>query len=114
MFSPSFQIAFIAAHLNEYLELIKSDAKTAIKVIVKHAVGVNYFLEIAKLRALRNVLQSIAHHRKINIALIIESETSKTASPIDVDTNLIRITTTAMASFVGGSNIIPISSRLFF
>ena len=106
-FSPSFQIAFIAAHLNEYLELIKSDAKTAIKVIVKHAVGVNYFLEIAKLRALRNVLQSIAHHRKINIELIIESETSKTAlSPIDVDTNLIRITTTAMASFVGGSNII--------
>jgi len=106
-FNSSSQVAYISAHLNEYFELINLSPNQTIKVIIRNAVGVNYFSEIAKLRALRNVITSIANHRKIKIELLIESVTSTSVlSPIDIDTNLIRITASAMASFIGGSDII--------
>ena len=106
-YSPAIQIGYISSQLNEYFELLKISDQRKIKVIIRTAVGVNYFEEIAKLRALRNVIFSIATHRKLNINLILECVTSSSAlSPIDIDTNLLRITSTAMASFIGGADII--------
>ncbi len=105
--SPESQIGYISAQLNEYLELINTDELKEIKVIVKNAVGINYFIEIAKLRALRNVIYSIAKHRKLTIKLTLECTTSSSVlSPIDIDSNLLRITSSAMASFVGGADVI--------
>ena len=103
------QVSYIAANLNEYFELLQSNKQKKIKVVIRTSIGTSYLLEIAKLRALRTVIFSIAKHRKISIELKIESITSKSSlSPIDTDTNLLRLTTSTMSSILGGSDIITI------
>ncbi len=103
------QISYIAANLNEYFELLRSKKQKVIKVFIRTSIGTSYLLEIAKLRALRSVVSSIEKHRKISIELKIESITSNSClSPIDTDSNLLRLTTSAMSSILGGSDIITI------
>ena len=110
--NPIQEVAFIAAHLNEYFEKIENPEKEH-KIILKVAIGTEYFIEIAKLRALRTLVQSIALHRNISIKISIETvEKSTSISPTNKELNLLRSTTCSMASIIGGTNSISIHKDL--
>ena len=110
--NPIQEIAFIGAHLNEYFEEIK-DTSTIHKVIIKISTGTTYFIEIAKLRALRIIINSIAIHRNISIDLRIETVGKSTCiSPINKELNLLRATTFSMSAIIGGADTITISPEL--
>ena len=107
--NPIQEIAFIGAHLNEYFEEIEDLDKNH-KVIIKISTGTSYLIEIAKLRALRIIINSIAKHRKISIDLTIETVGKNTCiSPINKELNLLRATTYTMSSIIGGADRISIS-----
>jgi len=110
--NPIQEVAYIGAHLNEYFEKIENSKKEH-KIILKVAIGTEYFIEIAKLRALRTLVQSIALHRNISIKISIETvEKSTSISPTNKELNLLRSTTCSMASIIGGSDSISINKDL--
>ena len=100
------QIGLILAHLNEYLHL--AEQKNFLSEFSKNleltlGIGTSYFLEIAKIRALKNVLASLLevynckHHPK----LFAETSTLY-FSKKDSYSNLLRSTTQAMSALASG------------
>jgi len=82
------------------LEAMKSDAK-CIKVIV--TVDENFYLNIAKIRALRFLLYKIDGLEKF----VIEAQTSKiNKSNLDVNNNLIRLTTEITSALIGTADLV--------
>lgn len=82
------------------------------KTILSISVGTSYFLEIAKLRALRVLLSRFLSHYSLSIIhypLFIHAQTSTfydaTVTPY---TNLIRATTEAMAAVIGGCDVLTV------
>jgi methylmalonyl-CoA mutase len=101
------QLAYSLAHLNEYLNLIdNSDSKiSSIKVNLLISQGSNYFFEIAKLKALRLLVNSLASEYNINMDLHIIAEPSKRNHSIyDYNMNMLRTTTECMSAILGGAD----------
>ena len=99
-----YEIAIAISAINEYLQnsSTKSGGK---KIVIKTGVNSDYFIQIAKLRAIRrvwNVLKT-EYNLKNDLHLIIETSlTNKSIS--DKYTNLLRTTVEAMAAGAGGCN----------
>ena len=103
------QLAYALAHANEYLNYFKNTGqlKQPFNVTFKVAVGSNYFFEIAKLRALRILWNTLALEYNINSEChIIAFPTKRNKTIYDYNTNLLRTTTECMSAILGGSNII--------
>ncbi|MCR8668456.1 methylmalonyl-CoA mutase subunit beta [Aestuariibaculum sp. M13] len=105
------QLAYALAHANEYLNILDeeltSESKQQTKVIFNIAVGSNYFFEIAKLRALRLLWETLASEYQVKSEchiLVTPSKRNKTV--YDYNTNIIRSTTECMSSILGGANTI--------
>ena len=111
------EIAYVLAHTNEYLNCIYNDdilrlqfekkLDVTIHLFVKIAVGSNYFFEIAKLRAIRLLINKLCleYHFKIDLCLeVTPSKRNKTL--YDYNTNMIRTTTEIMSAILGGANLI--------
>jgi methylmalonyl-CoA mutase len=101
------QLAYSLAHLNEYLNILdNSDSKlTAVKVNLLISQGSNYFFEIAKLKALRLLVNSLASEYNLSIDLHIIAEPSKRNHSIfDYNMNMLRTTTECMSAILGGAN----------
>jgi methylmalonyl-CoA mutase len=101
------QLAYSLAHLNEYLNLIdNSDSKiSSINVNLLISQGSNYFFEIAKLKALRLLVNSLASEYNINMDLHIIAEPSKRNHSIyDYNMNMLRTTTECMSAILGGAD----------
>ena len=100
------QLAYSLAHANEYLNhFSKSDHKPTLTF--KVAVGTNYFFEIAKIRALRNLFTLLAKEYGINEEchiIIFPSKRNKTI--YDYNVNLLRTTTEYMSAILGGANTV--------
>lgn len=101
------QLAYTLAHLNEYLNLLQnSSQKTepiAVNVIVSQ--GSNYFFEIAKLKALRLLVESLAQELDISIELhIIAEPTKRNQTLYDYNMNMLRSTTECMSAILGGAD----------
>ena len=98
------QIAYIASHATEYFNRIPDLSGT---IVLEVAVGSHYFFEIAKIRALRLVLESVAaafnSYLKFHI-LTIPSKRNKTL--YDYNVNLLRTTTECMSAILGESDAV--------
>ncbi|WP_291967791.1 methylmalonyl-CoA mutase subunit beta [Maribacter sp.] len=103
------QLAYAMSHANEYLNiLLESNALSKLKRIdFNVAVGGNYFFEIAKLKALRNLWQVLASAYDISVPCHIVAEPSKRNKTIyDYNVNMLRTTTESMSAVLGGSETV--------
>lgn len=90
------------------LDIKTLSAKTALEV----GVGTHYFMEIAKLRALRLLLNKVntAFGNEAAAPLAIHATTaSYTLASTDPDTNMLRHTTEAMSAAIGGADSLSIA-----
>ncbi|MBA3683139.1 MAG: hypothetical protein H0W73_18540 [Bacteroidetes bacterium] len=97
-----YEVAIVLSVFNEYLQ---SDKKPESDFVVKAGVNSDYFIQIAKLRAIRrlwNVLKA-EYNLKNDLHLIIETSLNN-KSVSDKYNNLLRTTVEAMAAVAGGCN----------
>ena len=96
------QIAYIASHATEYFNRIEDLSAT---IVVEVAVGSHYFFEIAKIRALRLVLESVAAEFNPELKFHILTTPSKRNKTLyDYNVNLLRTTTECMSAILGESD----------
>ncbi|MUU77603.1 methylmalonyl-CoA mutase subunit beta [Winogradskyella endarachnes] len=104
------QLAYGLAHVNEYLnhfEASKNSNLNNITVTFNIAVGGNYFFEIAKTRALRQLWSTLAAAYNLKTECNIIATPSKRNKTIyDYNVNMLRTTTECMSAILGGANII--------
>lgn len=105
------QLAYAMAHANEYLNhldhIITSETKQSLNVIFKVSIGTNYFFEIAKLRALRILWETISSEYQIHSdCQIFAIPTKRNKTLYDYNTNMLRTTTECMSAILGGTNIV--------
>ena len=105
------QLAYSLAHANEYLDhcdkTIPSTAKQSLQVTFNVAIGSNYFFEIAKLRALKQLWATLASAYNVNTECRILATPSKRNKTIyDYNINMLRTTTECMSAILGGANTI--------
>lgn len=105
------QLAYALAHANEYLnhlnDVIASEAKQSFKVTFHVSVGTNYFFEIAKLRALRILWETLAAEYGFNTEChLFVTPTKRNKTLYDYNTNMLRTTTECMSAVLGGANTI--------
>ncbi len=103
------QLAFAMAHANEYLNHLESTGKIKnLKSLqFKVSVGGNYFFEIAKLKALRILWNTLCDAYDIQVACHIMAMPSKRNKTIyDYNANMLRTTTECMAAVFGGANTV--------
>jgi methylmalonyl-CoA mutase len=108
------ELAFTLAQLADVFDTL-TDAGTlaaqlASKTVIRMAVGTSYFMEIAKLRALRLLLARFLnayhiHHTSYIIHSITSPFYEAKATPY---TNLLRATTEAMAAVIGGCDVLTV------
>src|SRR5690606_11664494 len=88
-----FELACVLAQLNEYLNLREKNSERYIidKVYISVAADINFFEQIAKLRALRLLVEFLLNTYDVKSKLHIHAETSGVhISPVDVNSNLLR------------------------
>lgn len=103
------ELAFSLAHLNEYLTSAseKNTLKDLKKIHLSLSVGSDFFMEIAKLRALRKLFHFLLAQYSIMAELHIHAQTTSiNKSNIDSYNNMLRSTTEAMSASIGGANSI--------
>ncbi|WP_282117748.1 methylmalonyl-CoA mutase subunit beta [Maribacter aquivivus] len=101
------QLADALSHANEYLNILQERGNLAKlkSVDFKVAVGGNYFFEIAKIKALRNLWNVLAQAYDIAIPCHITTQPSRRNKTIyDYNVNLLRTTTECMSAVLGGSD----------
>ena len=106
-----YEIALIFSALVEQLEFLsKKDQISNSKIVIKTGVNSDYFIQIAKLRAIRRLWNNlkIVYNCNNDIHLIVETTlTNKSIS--DSYNNLIRSTIESMAAIAGGCNELIVS-----
>ena len=106
-----YEIALIFSALVEQLEFLsKKDKISNSKIVIKTGVNSDYFIQIAKLRAIRRLWNNlkIVFNCNNDIHLIVETTlTNKSIS--DSYNNLIRSTIESMAAIAGGCNELIVS-----
>lgn len=105
----------VAAYIDLLDELIKLGYDPAFLIhntFIKSAVGEDFFKEIAKLRVTRILFHQLSMLYDAELApedVFIYAETSFwTKSALDLETNMLRNTTEAMAAILGGCNAVHI------
>lgn len=98
------QLAYTLAHVNEYFNRIKSINKP---ITIEVSVGTNYFFEIAKLRALRLLFNTLAKEYNHTFDCnIVVTPTKRNKTLYDYNVNMLRTTTECMSAILGGANSI--------
>jgi len=105
------QLAYSLAHANEYLNYLdnkrSSEAKQSLQVTFSIAVGTNYFFEIAKIRALRQLWSILASEYGVNDSCkIIATPSNRNKTIYDYNINMLRTTTECMSAILGGADVI--------
>lgn len=96
------QLAYILAHLTDYLNAVKPS-----EIIIKYAVGSHYFFEIAKLRALRILVETLCEAFEVACDIqIIAQPTLRNKTIYDYNVNMLRTTTEYMSAILGQANYI--------
>ncbi|MDD5570094.1 MAG: methylmalonyl-CoA mutase family protein [Bacteroidales bacterium] len=111
------ELGFSIASANEYIfQLLNKGIEIddiAPRILFSFAIGSNYFLEIAKLRAARvlwaKVIEQYNPKNKESMQINIHTTTSKLNKTIyDAHVNILRLTTEAMSASIGGSDSISV------
>ncbi|RXR18338.1 methylmalonyl-CoA mutase [Flavobacterium amnicola] len=98
------QLAYILAHVNEYFNRVSAIDKP---ITINVAVGTNYFFEIAKLRALRQLFNALAKEYNHQFDChIIATPTKRNKTLYDYNVNMLRTTTECMSAILGGANAV--------
>jgi methylmalonyl-CoA mutase len=98
------QIAYTFAHLNEYFNRVSTIPSP---ITIEVAVGTNYFFEIAKLRAIRILFNTLAAEYNHNFDCHIVATPSKRNKTLyDYNVNMLRTTTECMSAILGGANTV--------
>lgn len=103
--NSAYELACTLAQLNEYLNWLDEagNITTVNKVYIALATGTGFFEEIAKLRALQQLLPLLLKPYAITPVLHLHIETSGTyRSPFDAYSNLLRDSIAGMAGVLGG------------
>ncbi|EPR74309.1 Methylmalonyl-CoA mutase [Winogradskyella psychrotolerans RS-3] len=104
------QLAYSLAHVNEYLNIYEEHKDTSlseVNVTFNISIGSNYFFEIAKIRALRQLWSTLASEYSVNTECRIIATPSKRNTTIyDYNINMLRTTTECMSAILGGANVI--------
>ncbi|NJX16499.1 methylmalonyl-CoA mutase subunit beta [Tamlana crocina] len=107
------QLAYGLAHANEYLNQLhqkdfsENEFWKEIEIKFNISIGTNYFFEIAKLRALRKLWQTLAVEYNANPNCRIFAVPSKRNKTLyDNHNNMLRTTTECMSAILGGANTI--------
>lgn len=105
------QLAYALAHANEYLNYLNSklanNTKQSLQVIFNVAIGSNYFFEIAKIKALQTLWQTLASEYNINTHChIIATPSNRNKTIYDYNTNMLRTTSECMSAILGGAHTI--------
>jgi methylmalonyl-CoA mutase len=101
------QLAYALSHANEYLNILdqNNNISTLKSIVFNVSVGGNYFFEIAKIKALRNLWRVLADAYQLSIPCHITTQPSKRNKTIyDYNVNLLRTTTECMSAVLGGSD----------
>ncbi len=98
------QLAYALSHANEYFNKIQVLSQP---ITIEVAVGTNYFFEIAKLRALRVLFNTLSQEYNHNIDChIIATPTKRNKTLYDYNVNMLRTTTECMSAILGGANAV--------
>jgi methylmalonyl-CoA mutase len=98
------QIAYTLSHANEYFNRISTINKP---IVLRVAVGTNYFFEIAKLRALRLLFNTIAkEYNHTHDCHLLVTPTKRNKTIYDYNVNMLRTTTECMSAIFGGADTI--------
>ena len=105
------QLAYALSQANEYLNHFKNNFPSEngrfFSICFKVAIGTNYFFEIAKLRALRILWQTLAMEYGINADChILAIPTRRNKTLYDHNLNMLRTTTECMSAILGGANTV--------
>ncbi len=101
------ELAFSLSHINEYLTYHSTNnTLNQIKDLhISVSVGVEFFVEIAKIRALRNLINFLLTQYDVKATVHIHGlTTSINKSNKDSYSNMLRSTTEAMSASIGGCN----------
>ncbi|PIY10799.1 MAG: methylmalonyl-CoA mutase [Flavobacteriaceae bacterium CG_4_10_14_3_um_filter_33_47] len=105
------QLAYGLAHANEYLNyfnnILSQEKKQSMLVTFNVAIGTHYFFEIAKLKALRKLWETLASEYGFNLnCQILAYPTKRNKTLYDYNINMLRTTTECMSAILGGANTI--------
>lgn len=111
------ELAFSLAKANEYVAEMDEQGipadETATKMAFNFAIGSNYFLELAKLRAARmlwsRIIESYEIEEPAKAKMYVHAETSMWNKTVyDPYVNMLRTTTEAMSAILGGVNSLTV------
>ena len=98
------QLAYTIAHINEYFNRIPILKQ---RITIEVSIGSNYFFEIAKLRALRLLFNTLAKEYNHNFDChIVATPTKRNKTIYDYNVNLLRTTTECMSAILGNADAI--------
>ncbi|OXA83970.1 methylmalonyl-CoA mutase [Flavobacterium columnare] len=98
------QLAYTLAHINEYFNRITTITKP---ITIHVAIGSNYFFEIAKLRALRLLFNTLAKEYNHTFDChILATPTKRNKTLYDYNVNMLRTTTECMSAILGGADAV--------
>ncbi|WP_310993948.1 methylmalonyl-CoA mutase subunit beta [Aequorivita marina] len=101
------QLAYAMAHTNEYLHYFTKGGKHLFKLTFNITTGPNYFFEIAKIRALRNLYAVLANEYGVQETCHVVATPSKRNKTLyDYNINLLRSTTECMSAVLGGADAV--------
>lgn len=98
------QLAYTLAQANEYFNRIPAINQP---ITIEVSVGTNYFFEIAKLRALHLLFNTLAAEFNHNFDChIIATPTKRNKTLYDYNVNMLRTTTECMSAILGGADAV--------
>ena len=105
------QLAYGLAHANEYLnhyqKSIANGEWKSLQMNFTVSVGTNYFFEIAKLKALRQLWNTLSSEYGLKSDCnIFTAPTKRNKTIYDYNTNMLRTTTECMSAILGSANTI--------
>ncbi len=108
------ELAYTLSHLNEYFNFIENNStlKTLFKteelvININLSIGSNYFFEIAKIRSLKQLVETLASSYSFKIDLKVNATpTFRNKTLYDYNVNMLRTTTECMSAILGGASTI--------
>ena len=98
------QLAYTLAQVNEYFNRISTINQL---ITIEVSIGTNHFFEIAKLRALRLLFNTLATEYNHNVECnIIATPTRRNKTIYDYNVNMLRTTTECMSAILGNADYV--------
>ena len=116
--TPEQELSGVLAWLNEYLHYIKENKlgkNFAEEIEIQISVGIDFFTEITKLRAVRLLVDRLLEVYEINIPVVITAKTSQYhLGHKDQYTNLLRNTTMGLSAVIAGVDVLEVRPHTLY